>query len=170
VVSSAAALGMVVVRDRQAVVAVTDATGRITVEVPDSWSRQLIDSGWDPRVLGLTAAHAPRLVVADDASRWSDLDADVDGVFVGISDDGALPAAVGRIRRSGCADGGARPYRDAMWTGQIHRWTGCGSSARSIDDIQLTAVDPARYVYVQIRQISGTDTADTVLAGLRVRG
>ncbi|MYS16756.1 serine/threonine protein kinase, partial [Streptomyces sp. SID4982] len=73
----------------------------ITVEVPAGWSRELRDSGWDPRALGLPGGREPGLVVADDVSRWPDLGAPVNGVFVGVGE-GDLTGRVAALAHSGC--------------------------------------------------------------------
>ncbi|HET6637079.1 MAG TPA: serine/threonine-protein kinase, partial [Streptomyces sp.] len=80
---------------------VSDATGRISVEVPDEWAGQLTDGGWSPVSLGLPAAHAPGLIVAQDARSWANLTQADNGVFVGLAGGGDLAGAVADVRHVG---------------------------------------------------------------------
>ncbi len=52
-------------------VTVEDASGQVSVEVPGGWGRQLRDSGWNPRTVGLPEDE-PGLAVADDLARWAE--------------------------------------------------------------------------------------------------
>ncbi|WP_030172494.1 serine/threonine-protein kinase [Streptomyces sp. NRRL S-813] len=150
-------------------VRVADATGRVAVEVPDGWARQLRDSGWDPRALGLPAGHEPGLAVADDLSRWQDLGADVRGVFVGVSEDGDVTARVNALDHPGCHYDGSRAWTSPRWNGRIRTWTGCPGGGR-LTETALVPAGSARQpeVYVQIRQHGGGDATDRVLGSLRV--
>jgi hypothetical protein len=146
------------------------ASGGIEVDVPRAWSGQLVNTGWNPGVLQLSGQHAAGLLVADDVAAWPKLDANVNGVFVGLSADARLPAAVAEITHSGCRDEGERTYTSNAWRGQVRRWDHCGASTRSIDEIGLTGVGAgATRAYVQIRQDGSTDAVDTILGALRVR-
>lgn len=148
---------------------VSDATGRITVTVPAAWSRELVGGGWSPGALGLPGAQEPALVVAGDASRWPDLNAGVDGVFVGLVEHGDLAARVGAIRHDVCRGQESRGYRGTEWSGRIRHWTGCGTAGGSIDEISLGRDGTALpQVYVQVRQHGGGDLTDTVLGGLAI--
>ncbi|MFF7215925.1 serine/threonine-protein kinase [Streptomyces sp. NPDC008238] len=153
---------------------VSDATGRIRVEVPAGWGRELVPGGWDPGALGLPGSHAPALLVASDAARWQDLGTGVDGVFVGLSEEGDLTARVGAVRHGGCRYRGSRGWgKDGPpgWSGQVRHWTDCGARGGSVDEISLTRAGAARTgVYVQIRQAGGRDLTDDVLGGLRITG
>ncbi|MFD3455099.1 serine/threonine-protein kinase [Streptomyces sp. NPDC058691] len=150
-------------------IAVRDTTGRITVTVPAAWSRELVGGGWNPKALGLPGAQEPGLVVAGDASRWPDLDAGVDGVFVGLSEHGDLAARVAAIRHDVCRGQESHGYHGTRWSGRIRHWTGCGTAGGSIDEISLGRAGAAQpQVYVQVRQRGGADLTDTVLGGLGI--
>ncbi|MFI9245399.1 protein kinase [Streptomyces sp. NPDC053086] len=171
--ATAAAVTMTVVLHRGGTgddeVRVADADGRLSVEVPAGWGRELRDSGWDPHTLGLTAGHEPGLVVADDLSRWPDLRAAVDGVFAGVSAHGDVTAQVKALAHSGCRYAGARTFTDADWHGLVRSWGGCPDGG-SVTESALVPADGAAHpqVYVQIRQRGDGDAADGVLRSLRM--
>ncbi|MFF1448159.1 serine/threonine-protein kinase [Streptomyces sp. NPDC058274] len=151
-------------------VRVADASGRVSVEVPDDWSRQLRESGWNPRALGLRDAKEPGLAVADDLSAWQDLTTRVSGAFVGLSGHGDVTAQVRTIAHNDCHYEGSRPYTGAHWHGLTRTWSDCPGSG-SVTEAGLTAADgdPQPQVYVQIRQAdSGSTAADRVLDSIRV--
>ncbi|MFI1168783.1 serine/threonine-protein kinase [Streptomyces sp. NPDC020801] len=150
-------------------VRVADATGRIVLRVPEGWARQLRDSGWDPRALGLPAGHQPGLAVADDLVRWQDLGAGARGVLAGLSEHGDVTARVNTLGHPGCHYDGGRAYTDTHWHGRIRVWSDCPGGGRLTE----TALVPAGgadepQVYVQIRQQGGGDATDVVLRSLRV--
>ncbi|WOX14570.1 hypothetical protein [Streptomyces sp. N50] len=148
---------------------VKDSTGRIVAEVPNAWGRQLRDSGWNPRALGLTAGQEPGLAVADDLSKWPDLSADVNGVFIGLSEHGSVSTEVDAIAHSGCRYDGSRAYANATWRGTIRTWSDCSGGTGTLSETALRMVGGAAQpqVYVQIRQHSGDATA-RILRSLRV--
>ncbi|MGW4566139.1 serine/threonine-protein kinase [Streptomyces sp. NPDC004561] len=147
---------------------VADSTGRVTVRVPAGWGHELRDSGWDPRALGLGAGHEPGLVVADDLSRWTDLKAPVDGVFVGVSAHGDITAKVKALAHTGCHYSSSRDFSDADWHGLVRAWSDCPDGG-SITESALTPAHGAGHpqVYVQIRQRGDGDATDGVLRSLR---
>ncbi|SEE15918.1 Serine/threonine protein kinase [Streptomyces sp. 2231.1] len=150
-------------------VRVTDATGRVAVRVPAGWGRELRDSGWDPRALGLKAGHEPALVVADDLSRWPDLKAAVDGVFVGVSRHGDVAAEVKALEHAGCRYSGSRTFADADWHGPVRVWSGCPDGGSVTESALSPAGGAARpQVYVQVRQRGAGDATDGILRSLRV--
>ncbi|WP_043670181.1 serine/threonine-protein kinase [Streptomyces xylophagus] len=148
---------------------VKDSTGRVVAEVPAAWGRQLRDSGWNPQALGLTAGHEPGLAVADDLAKWQDLSADVNGVFIGLSEHGSVTTEVDGISHSGCHYDGSHAYSDAAWRGTIRTWSDCSGSTGTLSETALRQVGGAAQpqVYVQIRQHSGDATA-RILRSLRV--
>ncbi|MEU7057168.1 serine/threonine-protein kinase [Streptomyces sp. NPDC046197] len=150
-------------------VRVTDATGRVVVDVPGGWARQLRDSGWDPRALGLRPGHEPGLAVAGDLARWQDLGADVSGVFVGLSEQGDVTARVASLAHAGCRYDGSRAYTSAQWHGRIRAWSACSGGGR-LTETALVAANGAQQpqVYVQVRQHGGDDATDRILRSLRV--
>ncbi|WP_427924495.1 serine/threonine-protein kinase [Streptomyces sp. cg40] len=148
---------------------VKDSTGRVVVAVPGSWGRQLRDSGWDPHAIGLTAGQEPGLAVADDLAKWPDLSADVNGVFVGLSEHGSVATKVDGIAHSGCHYDGSRAYSSATWRGTIRTWSDCSGGTGTLSETALRLVGGAAQpqVYVQIRQHSG-DATSRILRSLRV--
>ncbi|MFR9787394.1 serine/threonine-protein kinase [Streptomyces sp. MB22_4] len=149
---------------------VADSEGRVSVRVPAAWDRELRDSGWDPRVLGLRAGREPGLVVASSLSRWPDLGTPVDGVFVGVSEHGDVTARVKALAHTGCHYAGGRGFRSADWHGLVRSWSGCPDGG-SITESALVPADGAAepQVYVQLRQRGDGDATDGVLRSLRVR-
>lgn len=150
-------------------VRVADATGRVTLRVPAGWGRELRGSGWDPHALGLAAGHEPGLVVADDLSRWSDLKAAVDGVFVGVAEHGDVTAKVKVLAHPGCRYAGAHRFTDADWHGLVRAWSGCPDGGSVTESALVPADGAARpQVYVQVRERDDDDATDGVLRSLRV--
>ncbi|MFJ4006078.1 serine/threonine-protein kinase [Streptomyces sp. NPDC090023] len=147
---------------------VRDASERIAVQVPSGWDRELRDSGWDPRVLGLAAGREPGLVVADDLSRWSDLGAPVNGVFVGVGE-GDLTGRVDALAHSGCRGADRRTFTGSGWRGTVRVWSGCAGGG-SVTETALRPSDGAHgpQVYVQVRQHGDPDATDGILRSLRV--
>jgi hypothetical protein len=148
---------------------VRDATGRVTVEVPAGWARELRDSGWDPHALGLPAGHAPGLVVADRLADWSDLKAPVNGVFVGVGESGDLAARVAALDHPGCHHAADRAFANARWRGTVRTWTACPDGDSVTESALRPATGSARpQVYVQVRGQGDGDTTDGILRSLRV--
>ncbi|MFE9768718.1 hypothetical protein ACFYPC_30100 [Streptomyces sp. NPDC005808] len=165
---------LVVTRDHPTatVVQVKDSSGRVTAEVPGAWGRQLRDSGWNPKTLGLPAGTEPGLAVADDLAKWQDLRSGVNGAFIGLSEHGDVTAVVGAITHTGCHFDGSRTYTGARWHGLIRTWDDCPGGAGSLTEAGLTSADGDEQpqVYVQLRQDGGADATDTVLDSVRVEG
>ncbi|MEU1406577.1 serine/threonine-protein kinase [Streptomyces sp. NPDC005728] len=148
---------------------VKDSTGRVAVQVPAGWALQLRDSGWDPHTLGLTAGNEPGLAVAGDLTRWSDLTATVDGVFVGVSEHGDVTARVNALAHSGCRYAGSRTFTSAQWHGRIRAWNACPDGG-SVTESALGPADGSAQpqVYVQVREQGAADATDGILRSLRV--
>lgn len=161
---------------------VSDASGRISVEVPGDWAKETAGSGWRPSALGLSDQSAPGLTVAQDVSRWQDLTAPVSGVFVGLGTDGRgaggkkdqtaeqLPRRVGAIDHKGCVPRGNRSFRSGSWSGSVRSWSSCDSPGHGLEEIALSSgksgIPP---VYVQIRCDQDCKArTDRVLRSLRV--
>ncbi|MGW5335707.1 serine/threonine-protein kinase [Streptomyces bauhiniae] len=147
---------------------VRDASGRIAVQVPAGWDRELRDSGWDPRALGLSGGKEPGLVVADDLSHWSDLGEPVNGVFVGVAE-GDLTGRVDALAHSGCRGTDRRAFTGPGWRGTVRVWSGCAGGG-SVTESALRPSDGAHgpQVYVQVRQHGDPDATDGILRSLRV--
>ncbi|MFI7246238.1 serine/threonine-protein kinase [Streptomyces qinglanensis] len=165
-------------------VKVRDTSGRISVRVPGTWAREFTDSGWNPSSLGLSADHAPGLLVAEDVHSWQDLTSKTSGVFVGLgsadgksgkSDESAdsaaegLPDKVAEIKHSECDYAGSRNFSGGGWSGRIRTWSSC-ASGYSLEEIGLKATKQGTSpVYVQIRcEEDCSDKTDKVLDSLRV--
>ncbi|MHB9857301.1 serine/threonine-protein kinase [Streptomyces sp. YIM S03343] len=150
-------------------VPIADRTGRVTAEVPAGWGRQLRDSGWDPGALGLGAGHEPGFAVADDLARWPDLTRGVNGVFVGLSEHGAVTPRVAGLTHTGCRYDGSRAWAGGGWHGRIRAWSGCPDGG-SVTETALTPSDGAAQpqLYVQIRQHGGRDATERILGSLRI--
>ncbi|MFJ3639810.1 serine/threonine-protein kinase [Streptomyces sp. NPDC090108] len=153
---------------------VTDSTGRVSVEVPAGWARELRGSGWDPAALGLPAGHGPGLVVADDLAAWSDLGRAASGVFVGAGTDGGdLAARVAALTHPGCRAAAGHAFTGGGWRGTVRAWTHCPDGGT----VTESALRPAHggtgiQVYVQVRRRGDDDRegdpTDAVLRSLRV--
>jgi serine/threonine protein kinase len=179
VLAAVAALGYVVVDqvDQRKPLSIQDATKQITLDVPSTWNR-VQPGGWDPGVLNLKGKQAPGLVASDTADPWSALEKDVNGVFVGVSDDPDLPAEVAKIKHPECRSGPSGTYTgpggqgDKRWSGPIRTWDRCVGGSRTIREISLAAPDSSDWVYVQIRQDDGYGDDDAIrnlLDSLEVR-
>jgi hypothetical protein len=151
-------------------VTVEDASGQVSVEVPDGWGRQLRDSGWNPRTVGLSDTHEPGLAVADDLAKWQNLRSGVDGVFVGLSEHGDVRGRVGAIAHTDCHYEGSRTYTGTRWHGLIRTWSACPGSHGSLTEAGLTSAggNQQPQLYVQIRQAAGSAaTTDRILGSIR---
>ncbi|MEV6945380.1 serine/threonine-protein kinase [Streptomyces sp. NPDC051172] len=148
---------------------VSDTTGRVVAEVPRDWDRQVRDSGWDPRALGLPSGPEPGFAVADRLTAWHDLTAEVNGVLVGLSEHGDLTAAVNALTHPGCHYDGARAYSGTVWHGRVRTWDGC-TGGGSVTEAALAPADGSAQtrVYVQIRQSGRASATDRILASVRI--
>ncbi|MER6546499.1 serine/threonine-protein kinase [Streptomyces sp. NPDC001250] len=170
--AAAAAAGVTVLLHRGGSpdeVRVTDSTGRVAVKVPAAFGHELRDSGWDPGALGLAKGHEPGLVVADDLSRWADLGAGVDGVFVGVSEHGDVTARVNALAHSGCRFSGSRSFTGADWHGLVRAWSGCPDGGSVTESALAPAKGAAQpQVYVQVRERGDKDATEDILRSLSV--
>ncbi|MET7704955.1 serine/threonine-protein kinase [Micromonospora sp. NPDC005413] len=147
---------------------VGDATGTVSVAVPDGWARQLRDGGWDPAVVGLAGERGPGLLIGPDLRDWADVDTPTPGVFVGTSralagtEEPALPD------HSGCTRAADRTVTVGILRGSIGRWTRCGGAQTSFSEVTLIAAEGSFGVYVQVKQTGGDDRTDEILGTLRV--
>ncbi|MFE9450967.1 serine/threonine-protein kinase [Streptomyces sp. NPDC006739] len=150
-------------------VRIADTTGRVAAEVPAGWGRQLRDSGWDPKALGLAPGHEPGFEVAEDLAKWPDLSTPVDGAFVGLSERGDVGGRVDALTHDGCHYDGSRAFTTTAWQGRVRTWSGCADGG-SITESALAPADGSGrpQLYVQIRQHGGGDATDRVLGSLRV--
>jgi hypothetical protein len=147
-------------------VRVSDASGVLSATVPAPWAQQVRDSGWNPRSIRLPPGRAPGLVVGPDLAAWPDPASPVPGVFVGASR--ALRDATPALPdHSTCAREPDRQYRLGSRTATVQRWTGCGGTGISFSEALITPSTGDYGIYVQIRQINGTDHTEEILRGVR---
>ncbi|MEV6790791.1 serine/threonine-protein kinase [Streptomyces sp. NPDC051320] len=152
---------------------VTDATKRISFEMPSAWAEEQVGSGWDPTVLGLRTHHQPGLTVAQDVSRWPDLTTAVSGVFVGIgASGGGLAQKAETIGHNDCTYHGSRAFTSDAWHGRVRTWSPCDTAGQSLEEIGLTATrGGGPEVYAQIRcDQDCAERTDRILRSLRVTG
>ncbi|MGW4681916.1 serine/threonine-protein kinase [Micromonospora taraxaci] len=147
---------------------VGDATGTVSVAVPDGWARQLRDRGWNPAVIGLTEERRPGLLIGADLTEWADVNSATPGVFVGVSR--ALPATERPTLpdHSECTDAPGRAVTVGALSGTVRRWARCGGTERSFSEVTLAGAGGSVGVYVQVKQTDGADRTDEVLDTLRV--
>ena len=147
-------------------VRVADADDRLSVAVPEAWAKQVRGSGWNPRSIRLPAGSAPGLVVGPDLAAWSDPASAVPGVFVGASR--ALRRGTPVLPdHSTCVREPDRTYGLGSRTATVQRWTRCAGTSISFTEALVTPSTGDYGVYVQIRQIDGTDHTEEILRGLR---
>jgi hypothetical protein len=147
-------------------VRVTDASGGLSAAVPGAWAHQLRDAGWNPQVLRLPAGRAPGLVVGSDLTTWSDPASAVPGVFAGASRAlrGGAPALPDH---STCVREPDRRYSLGSRTATVQRWTRCGGTRISFSEALMTPSTGDYGIYVQIRQVDGTDHTEEILRRVR---
>jgi hypothetical protein len=132
----------------------------------------LRDSGWTPKDLApaLRDGHEPGLAVADDLAKWQKSGSDVNGVFIGLSEQGDLATVVGAITHSGCHYAGSRNFASTGWQGRVRSWSSCPGGG-SFTETGLAPADGAEQpqLYVQIRQHGGEDATDGILSSLTIK-
>ncbi|MBB4929773.1 hypothetical protein F4561_000593 [Lipingzhangella halophila] len=129
---------------------VPDATGEISVNVPQAWARQVQASGWSPRELGQTGGQQPGLLVTTDVERWRDADSPPSGIFAGLLR-GPSSAQIDQIIDGApCASPSvARQISSERWSGQMRQWNDCpGSFTAAV----LRPTDGSYTLYLEIRQ------------------
>jgi hypothetical protein len=146
-------------------VRVSDAAAVLSVAVPAEWGVQVADSGWDPTVIGLPAGRAPGLLVGADLTTWADPASPAPGVFAGAID--GSPVRVRFPAHESCTRRPSRTVVTAGLSGEVSRWTECGGTAVSYSEVLLTS-PRGPGVYLQIKQVTGTDRTDQVLNALRL--
>lgn len=155
-------------------VEVTDETGALTVEVPDSWS----DSRglpWDlddeaPGAAGTTIVAAPS--IDDFLATWS-----TPGMFFGASAslasildyDGMLDSSTFEDE---CTYAGRDDYDDGLYVGRYDVYTDCGNDGALFVVVAAGPSDGSFMVYVQVQAITDADleALDHILATFEVVG
>ena len=175
-VFASAALGSVLASDavggrfsRQPGVAV-DATGRISVELPDGWRAMTGRWAWpgDP-----DGTRYPALLVSPDPARWRTDDA-VRGAFFWLAPEGKAgrePAAlIAQVPHARCASAPVRRSRQAGIDWVIAAFS-CSDRRGWLVEVAGAGPAGAGLVYVQIAPPASNAPAfvDTLLAGVRVR-
>jgi eukaryotic-like serine/threonine-protein kinase len=145
----------------------TDATGRITVILPDGW-----------RVKGSGAVRAdggrdPALVMAPDPARWRS-DPTMPGAFVGLSNDATATTAalfVSQRQHWSCAPSPVRTSRQTNGDWVVAEFTGCRPGKPVIIEAATVRPGGVGVVFVQLSMLArgDPDLVDAVLAGVSVR-
>jgi tRNA A-37 threonylcarbamoyl transferase component Bud32 len=148
-----------------------DATGRISIRVPDGWHG---DAGTWAGPPGTGYGRAPALLISPDPERWG-VDKTVPGAFIWLSRGAGAsvtPAEfVGGRRHPECE---AAPVRDSRRAGvdwAVAAYSKCSDGRALVVEAAGLAPNDAGLVYVQVAPpASSTPTfVDTLLAGLQVR-
>jgi hypothetical protein len=154
---------------RQPGVAV-DATGRISVLLPDGWRATTGRWAWPGQPDG---PRYPALLVAPDPARWRTDDA-VRGAFILLARegaaDGAPAAVVAQIPHADCTPAPVRRTRQAGIDWVVAAYL-CPDRRDRLVEAAGTGPAGAGLVYVQIAPPASNASAfvDTLLAGVRVR-
>jgi eukaryotic-like serine/threonine-protein kinase len=147
-------------------VRVADASGTVSVAVPDAWARQAKDAGWDPSAIGLPPGHAPGVLVGPDLAAWGDPASPVPGAFAGrspaLADGGSAPALP---QHGGCTREPDRAQTIGSFAATIARWDRCDGGPIAFDEVVLRS--PTFGLYVQIKQVDANDRTTAILNRLR---
>ncbi|BCY05063.1 serine/threonine protein kinase [Actinoplanes sp. L3-i22] len=144
---------------------VSDATGAVSIAIPRSWAHQLRDGGWSPSAIGLPAGTpSPGLQVGADLANPAGTSP---AVLAGASRWIVEPFAATLPTHAGCVRQPDRRVSVGGLSGLVRRWTGCGGTELSFDDVLLSGPDGGG-VYLQIRQDQRGDRTDGVLSTLRL--
>ncbi|RNL82566.1 serine/threonine-protein kinase [Halostreptopolyspora alba] len=129
---------------------VPDATGEISVAVPQAWARQVQPSGWAPRELGQTGGQQPGLLVATDVTRWRDTESPPSGIFAGLLRDPPGHHLDQIIDGAPCSSPSrGQRLSTEHWTGQVRQWHDCPGSFTAA---ALRPPDGGVLLYLEIRQ------------------
>jgi hypothetical protein len=147
-----------------------DATGRISVRLPDGWHAVPGRWAWPGQSDG---QRSPALLVSPDPARWR-TDEAVRGAFIGLAGEGAAdrtPAAVvAQHPHADCTPATVRRSRQAGIDWIIAGFS-CADRRGRLVEAAGTGPGRADVVYVQIAPPTGNASTfvDTFLAGVRVR-
>jgi hypothetical protein len=138
----------------------------LSVQVPKSWSGQVMDGDWQLGQFGLSGKTGTGIEVSSDVNSWSKQGSSTPGVFVGVST--ALHAkstdqVLADIRHPGCTKQAAA-MPDGL-TGSRVRWIGCAGKV-SFDDVVERRSDYD--VYVQVKQPAADDKTADILGSVKV--
>lgn len=150
---------------------VHDASGTVTITVPDSWAAQVNRDGFDMQKYFGVSGKADGIAAAPDLHKWQDTHSVGPGLIVGVSpklarvDDEQLLRA-----RSypGCTVADERPVlTDILPTGKRILWQ-CPHPAVRYDVIVLRPKDSSYVVYLQIKEGAGEDRLESLLETLNI--
>ena len=148
-----------------------DATGRISIRVPDGWRG---DAGTWAGPPGSGFGRAPALVISPDPERWG-VDTSVPGAFIWLSRTAGAsvtPAAflAGR-RHAECTPAPMRHSRRAGVDWIVAPFSRCGDGRDQVVEAAGLGPRDAGLVYVQVAPPanSASTFVDTLLAGLQLR-
>lgn len=144
-------------------VAVSDATGQISVEVPTVWGN-VLGNGWHAQGLPPTPDGkliGPGLNAAPNVAAWrSATDFETPGVFVGASEKVLGAYSPEKILRGvsfeSCRTTGVTPYTNADFTGATVTWS-CPHGAQWRVLAATPTESRAYLVYVQVKVVSRAD-------------
>lgn len=148
----------------------TDASGRISVRLPDGW--RLRGSGWEGRVGG-DGRLAPALVMSPRPGRWR-TDPTVPGAFVGLLaggvGKGTVTQFVAEHQHGPCARAPVRGTRQGGIDWVVARYT-CALGKPVIVEAAGAVPGSPALLYVQVTPPAGSDDdfVDRLLAGVAVR-
>jgi len=154
---------------------VHDATGDISVLVPDNWT-SVTGDGWHPTNIPPIPNGTdigPGLNASTNVPAWF-TDWTTPGMFVGASRqltaDGYTPATLlQHIGFTDCSLFSSQPYALGRWTGTLDTQT-CAGSATRLWNIAMWPSDHSYIICVQIKLVTPADrtAADRALASLSV--
>ena len=144
-------------------VAVSDATGQISVEVPTAWGN-VLGNGWHAQGLPPTPEGeliGPGLNAAPNVAAWrSATDFETPGVFVGASEEILGEYTPQKILRGvsfeDCRTTGGKPYTNADFTGATVNWS-CPDGAQWRVLAATPTESRAYLVYLQVKLVSRAD-------------
>ncbi len=146
---------------------VTDDSGKVSVQVPSSWSdvngTQYTDDAGN---------------VVYDVSASPDVQAfysgwDTSGVSVSASQQALANQTVNGIldregappQSAGCSNDGRQPYSDALYTGSYDYWYNCGGTGSTYIVIAATADDGSHMIWVRLQLAPGDEWAIEPVVG-----
>ncbi|GAB6900234.1 serine/threonine-protein kinase [Kineosporia succinea] len=156
-------------RDRETYAA--DDTSTVSLTAPRVYGTNQVGTGWNPAAIGLDGEDdQPGLLLSDNVPGWYDLNADVNGVFIGVSPSRSLPAKVKAITHDNCEDVATAPVSGStVWSGEVHTWGDCADGSW-VKEVYLKPADGGSdYVYMQVRQTADNDrSVDELVSTLGV--
>ncbi|WP_446678552.1 protein kinase domain-containing protein [Actinoallomurus acaciae] len=149
-------------------VPVTDATGRLRLRVPPSWTPQRSPSHWPVHVSD--GATAPALRATPNYGQFVRDDVRVPGVFAGLTHDlnVTLPPASLGDHSAKCTRGTSHAYRHGSLSGRITPWT-CGDSI-TVNEVGLRDSGGRFAMWVRVKLTGPPDITRTILDSIQTKG